>query len=98
MVKNLFSYFLIIILSIHITLPICMSFFDITSEVSFVIDLDEELEDTEISKDYEVKILHTSNIYVNFKKTKYQDPIIFFTKKYNSIFQKLDSPPPEFIC
>ena len=96
MARILLTCFFIITLSIPIALPSYMSICEINCDVSLVIDLDEEAEDVEIIKDSEFKIIPNFNTFFNYVYTTNQNKIIFISKEYNSVFQNLDSPPPDF--
>jgi len=85
------------ILSISIIIPACVSFLELNCDVSLVIDLDEEVEDIEVIQDAEVKIIPESIVFFSYTQTTNQNKIVFITKKYNSIFQNLESPPPDLL-
>lgn len=97
MIRIILTYFFIIILSIPIAVPSYMSICEINCEVSLIIDLDEEAEDVEIIKDSEFKIIPSFNTFFNYAYTTNQNKIFFIAKEYNSVFQTLDSPPPDVL-
>lgn len=96
MAKNLFAYLFIIIISIPVILPAYISVLELNCEVSLIIDLDEEMEDIEITQDSELKIIPDFSIFLNYKYLIHQNEIIFIAKEYNAVFQNLESPPPDF--
>lgn len=96
MPKNFFAYFFIIVLSTAIIVPTCISFLELSSEISLVLDIDEDIEDIEIKKDTEIKFLFEYNPLLNYTYTTNKNKIIFLAKEYSSVFRNLDSPPPDF--
>lgn len=93
--KTFFKYFLIIIISLSIEAPSCVSIFDIDNETSLIFDLEEEVEDSENINDIELKFASLHNPFCNYVYQQDKAEFIFIYKEYNSILQKLDSPPPE---
>ena len=83
------------ILLTSIVLPTYISITKFSCEVSLEIDMDEDSEETEITKDNEAKIVTPSPLFKTYSKTKIQNSIVYISTRYNSIFKKLDSPPPE---
>ncbi|WP_442265203.1 hypothetical protein ACSIGC_12775 [Tenacibaculum sp. ZS6-P6] len=76
-------------------MPTYISITKFNCEISIEIDIDEDGEETEVTKDSEVKIVNPSPLFNTFSKNKIQNSIIYISTRYNSIFKKLDSPPPE---
>ena len=96
MIKKLFTYLCIVALNIPVILPICLSYFEQNCKVSLMIDLDEEIEDIEKTSDTETKILVSdADLLLNYLYAANKNKIVFIAKKYNSLFQNLDSPPPQ---
>lgn len=80
-----------------VLLPAYMSIIENNYESSLVVDLDEEIEDIEITEDAELKIIPVFDTFINYKYDSNKSNIAFFiAKKYNPVFQKIDSPPPDF--
>ncbi|WP_299834803.1 hypothetical protein [uncultured Tenacibaculum sp.] len=85
-----------LILLTSIVLPTYLVINNFNCEVSLEIDMEEDGEETEISKDIEIKIVSVlPNFRTYFHKT-IQKNIIYISIEYNSIFRNLESPPPEF--
>ncbi|WP_075343527.1 hypothetical protein [Tenacibaculum agarivorans] len=95
MKKLFFTYFLVSVLLTSIALPTYVSLLELSYEVEFAIDLEEESEDVELTKDTELKIVNFNTSFLTYTYTTNQKSVIHFSKKYTSIFQNLDSPPPE---
>lgn len=96
MEKYFKTYFLAIVLISTIALPTYFSLITTDYEVSLVIDMEEESEESEPTKDLELKIFPNINTFFTCNLNEYKGKTVFNThKEYNSIFQKLDSPPPE---
>lgn len=98
MLKNFFTYFFILTLSIAIVAPAFLCVLDLSNEISLAMDEDiEDIEDIEVTKQSEFKIIPDNNTFVNYRYTTNQNKIIFLAKEYSSIFRNLDSPPPDYL-
>ena len=92
--KYLFTYLLAFVLVSSILVPTCLSFCEVSYELSIEIDSEEE---TEKIKEIEIKILDVAvEDYKSIEVTVFTNNIIYFPKKYTSIYLNLDSPPPKF--
>lgn len=80
-----------------VILPAYMSVIENDFETSLIVDLDEEIEDIEITEDAELKIIPVFDTFINHKYMSSKSNLAFFiAKKYNPVFHKIDSPPPDF--
>lgn len=89
------TYFWVIIISISIEIPSYINIFDFDYETSIIFDLEEELEDSENIENTEVKFTSNFNTFFNYVYPENKTEFIFIDKKYNSIYQNLESPPPD---
>ncbi|SNR17395.1 hypothetical protein [Tenacibaculum jejuense] len=96
MIRVVYTYLFSLILVTSIVLPTYISITKFSCEISLEIDMEEDSEESEITKDTEAKITHTTQNLSTYSKIRIQNSIIYISTSYNSIFKKLDSPPPEF--
>lgn len=96
MYKTLFAYILTLTLLSTVAIP---TYFSITEEVyesSLVIDIEEDTDGNEKSEKNELKIINlpisftSSCLFYSSEKTN-----SFQTNQYDSVYRKLESPPPE---
>lgn len=97
--KNSFiTYLLTLVLLATVAIPSYISITEEICESSLVIDIEEESDNnSENSEKTEFKIVslppEISSIYKH--SNKYQANI-YITNQYDSIYKKLESPPPEY--
>ncbi|OSY88801.1 hypothetical protein WH52_03800 [Tenacibaculum holothuriorum] len=94
--KPLFTYFLAFVLLASVAVPSYISITEEVCETSLVLDIEDE-NDSENSKEAEFKIVplsfefsSTYTLAFGFQKNIYK------STQYDSIYRKLESPPPEF--
>ena len=92
--KYFFTYLLALVLISSVVIPACLNLMETSYELSIEVDAEEESEKT---KDVEIKMFTTSFEYTTQEPFLCKNGIIYFTKKYTSVFLKLDSPPPKEI-
>lgn len=94
--KPLFTYFLAFILLASVAVPSYISITEEVCESSLIIDIEDENDGNENSEEAEFKIVvspfefsSTYTLSFVFQKNIYQ------SVQYNSIYRRLESPPPE---
>lgn len=94
--KSLLTYFLTFMLLASIAVPPYISITSEICEASIVLDIENENDSNENSEEAEFKIValpfEFSSTYVlpsNFQKNTHK------SIQYNSIYKRLESPPPE---
>ncbi len=98
MFKYIYTYSLIIVLFCNVTLPTYLSLFKEKCEVALCInDVDEDLEneETEKTEDVEIKLLFIEHMSVTYTDIETLKKVIYLSKEYSSVYQKLESPPPK---
>ncbi|CAM1340094.1 hypothetical protein TAMYLO_100069 [Tenacibaculum amylolyticum] len=74
-------------------LPTYLSLIETGCEYSLVINDIED--DSEKTNDLDIKIIHFYEEILPYKHIECQNKIAYLLSEYNSLSQKLESPPPE---
>lgn len=99
MFKYIYTYSLITVLFCNIVLPTYISLFEKKCEITLCVnDIEEDLEseESEKTKDLEIKLLFSEATPVSYKYIETLKKVIYLSKEYSSVYQKLESPPPKF--
>lgn len=91
------TYFFATFFVASIAVPTYLSLSELACEYSIVLnDLDDDSEQTEKTNDLDIKIIHVQEELIAYNLTECETKIPYFSSEYNSLSQKLDSPPPEY--
>ncbi len=98
MLKYIYTYSLITVLFCNIALPTYISLFKKKCEIALCVnDIEEDLEseESEKTKDLEIKLLFSETSLISYKYIETLKKVIYLSKEYSSVYQKLESPPPK---
>lgn len=97
MLRKGIAFFLLSIFMLSVTAPTVLSLMDGNSDISFLIDMnEEESQEKESSKDSETKIVHISTSNLSLYGLELSDLRCFLLKNYSKPYLNLLSPPPEY--
>ncbi len=96
MLKKGIAFFLLSIFIMSASIPTIISFVDTNTDISFLIDVnEEENKEKELSKDSETKIVHINSTRLSYYNLELSDLTIFYLRNYARPYLNLVSPPPE---
>lgn len=93
MSKQIFIYFLTIILITSVIVPTYITLSEKKCESSIVNDTDSD----ENLEEYKIKLYCSNDIIASYQVVVSQREVLHLTKSYASISKTLESPPPEFL-
>lgn len=100
MIKNIYTYSLIAVLLSAIMLPTYFSLTENKCDISLTMnDIEEDMEgeETETTKNLEIKLLHTNTLRTTHSNSENIQEVVYLSKEYASVHKKLESPPPKYL-